>query len=260
MCPTRRNGAFHLHGAVFMFFHVEVCSTAIMLLRAQQGLDCCLATTQTARLTAIITEKLLQIQSCVIQGSLIFWKGDHVPNPIYSPSTVYGENTYTSCYTQLGRNPIGHSVWHGGNTANRYIFNYTAWRGSNTSRRPGIFTYIVFICSRFCANNREASERVYISCGPLKLHTVYHAQNKPTRQQHVHGFVGEQRQSLLPSPRPTTWPIRHNNRAPASTTTIDNTPPTCTRRTAKSTSLSRRQGIVVIARHQTTAQQLGRRN
>ena len=109
---------------------------------------------------------------------------------IYPPSTVYGENTYTSLYTQPGRN-IGHSVWHGGNTADRYICNYTAWQGSNISRRPGISTYIIFICSRFCAHNREASERVYMSCGPLKLHTVHHAQNKPTRQQHVHGLMGK---------------------------------------------------------------------
>ena len=65
MCKTRRSGALHLHETDFKFPQVEVCSTVITLLRVQQGLDCCQATMQAARLTAIITEKLLQIQRVI---------------------------------------------------------------------------------------------------------------------------------------------------------------------------------------------------
>ena len=56
----------------------------------------------------------------------------------------------------------------------------------------------------------EASQRVYSSCSPLQLHTVHHAQNNPTRQQHVHVFTLDKTgQLLLPSSRPTIWPIQH---------------------------------------------------
>ena len=51
-CQTRRNGVLHLHETVLTFPHVEVCSTAITLLRVQEGPDCCQVTTQAAKTRA----------------------------------------------------------------------------------------------------------------------------------------------------------------------------------------------------------------
>ena len=50
------------------------------------------------------------------------------------------------------------------------------------SRKSGIFTSVIFICTRVSAHSNEASQRLYNSCDPLELHAaVQHAQNKPTR-------------------------------------------------------------------------------
>ena len=62
---------------------------------------------QTARLTAIITEKLLQNSIMRHSGISDFLEGRPCPEPNIFASAAYGENTYTSCYTQSGCNRIG---------------------------------------------------------------------------------------------------------------------------------------------------------
>ena len=113
---------------------------------------CCISTEHFFKFPHV--QVLLKIQSCVIPGSLIFYKGDLVPNQ------------------------------------NKFVFDHL-WREDldETKYSQGVGELGTEFDTEE-TSSVDTAVKLYGSFDPLKLHTaVRHAQNEPTRQHQVDGLT-----------------------------------------------------------------------